>query len=423
VAQQKKRSSGTSANTVKAKEAEAKAKQADAAAKTAEAQSAQAAAETRRLELEAERLKLDRADKRREEDASAGNQLRQVGLVAAPLAAGMAYGKHKADKIQTQVEKAAVAKNQQLDRVARNVRRSRDASRMKAAVHVVDKLKLAKMKGPIGGITAGFLVTEAVAARVVAANTENETAKEVLNAAAIGLGSAAVGTVGTRMVQRATSSVMPNAVSLVDIETARETLSKKAPSPATKAPKAGGGTLAKAGRLVLPALAVVVATSAFNNEAAAAESAGDANATARGSTAAAKALTDLLSFGAGEATERAIADGESRERAVAEGVAMGTINAATFGVATLANDALADQGGVSGFITDTLKAAIKSAREGKAFLNGAAERKAAQLPKAPETVVVAASAQRLSDGQTAGYTRRGRNGQSVQVKAYRTPGT
>jgi hypothetical protein len=350
-AEKKRKQQGTSKNTVAAKQAEA-------AAKAAEADAERAKTETRRLELEARDRAADRADARREADKAPLEQLRQIGLVAAPLAAGMVYGAKKAAAIEAKVATAAEAKNRQLTAVAKKVRNSSNPARLKAGVRVADKLKLAKTKGPVGGVTAAFLVTEAVAARVVAANTDNETAREVLNGAAIGLGAAAVSTVGTRLVQRATSSVMPNAAAMVDVETARETLKKKAPAMA----KAKGSLSKAVGRVALPVVAGITAVTAFSAAQSDAQAAGkdDGEARAEGSTAAAKSLTDLLTFGAGEATQKALAEGKSRGEAVASGLAVGAINTATFGVATMANDALADKGGVAGAITDTVsKAASK----------------------------------------------------------------
>lgn len=347
--QQRKANRGPSVNTVKAREADARARQ-------AEAEAQRAVTEAKRLEIEAAERAAQRAEKRRAEDKAPSEQLRQVGLVAGPLVAGMAYGKHKADKIQVQAEKAARAKNKQLDKVAAKLRGVRDPARLAAAVKVADGLKLSKMKGPVGAVTAGFLVTEAVAARVVAANTDNETAREVLNGAALGLGAAAVGTVGTRLVQRATSSVLPNAAALVDIETARETLNKTAPKQANAAPT-GGTALAKATKVALPVLAGIAAVSAFNDAAKAGES--TAEATKKG----AKAAGDVVSFGAVSAHDRAKGRGASDVEAVAVGTAVGAINFATFGVAEMANDALSDKGGVSGVISDTVTTAAAKVSE------------------------------------------------------------
>ena len=531
----KQQRSGTSKNTVAAKQAEAAAKEAAAKEAQAAAEAERAKTDMRRLELEAEARKDKRADERRAADKAPSEQLRQVGLVAAPLAAGMAYGKHKADKINAEVTKAARAKNKQLEKVAEKVRGTTNPAKLRAGVRVADKLKLGKMKGPVGGVTAAFLVTEAVAARVVASNTENETAKEVLNGAAIGLGAAAVSTVGTRMVQRATASVQPNAAAMVDIEAARET-SKAKPSkaaPRKRAPRASG--VAKtAGRAVMPVLAGIVAVSAFNDRVAAAEARGDSKESARaqGFTEAAKAVTDVVTGGALSAAEQALAEGSGRAEALARGASVGAINLATFGTADMANAALEDKGGVVGVITDTVQAAAKRAgdllglssdtprqiaremfggtahagtdkpvangaedpsaaakiggvviggtggamvmigrdmikergfsgwdappsratrtvravkgagtigvgltlaalgmtiataktsKQPKAFLNEGAERKASEAPKAPASTVIASASVKKSDGETAGYSRRGKNGQTIQVQAYRTP--
>jgi len=302
---------------------------------------------------------------------------------------------------------------------------------------------------------------------------------------------------------------------------------------------------------VMPVLAVAAAATAFSDS----SHAGDG--TAEATKQAAKAAGDVVSFGAVGAHDKAKARGAGDVEAVATGAAVGAINFATFGVAEMANEALADKGGVSGVISDTVTKAAskvgelfgwsdaaraasaeargaaapgtvdvsavgrdlarelfggtahaasdapvanggedpslaaklggtvvgglggamvligretikergydyhgskvsagtkafrvakgagtigaglalvalgvgistsrggKSAQDGKSFLNDAAERKAAEVrkPVAP-TPVVAAAAQRRSDGQTEGYMRRGRNGQTVQVKAYRTP--
>lgn len=532
-ANNKKKAQGTSKNTVEAKKAEAQAKQ-------AEAEAAKAATEAKRLEIEAADRAADRTAKRREADKAPLEQVRQIGLVAAPLAAGMAYGAHKANKIASEVEKGAAAKNKELVSVAKKVRGSKSPARMAAAVKVADELKLTKVKGPVGGVTAGFLVTEAVAARVVAAHTENETASEVLNSAAIGLGAAAVSTVGTRLVQRATSSVLPNASAMVEVETARENLKAAAPKAAAKRKM-----LAKAGRFALPALVGLAAAAAYSEA-----RAGGAD-TAGASVEGAKAAGDVISGGAISAHDEAKARGAGEAEAVATGATVGAINLATFGVAEMANDALAAHGGVAGAITDTVSAAGKKvgellgwsdearaasaevrkagsrvakelfggtahaadapvaaggddaslaaqlggtiiggvggaavmvgrdmlkspthniggrlidvngnpitragkvarvakgvgtmgaglalaslgfaisvagkgkAAEGKAYLNDGAARKAAEIPKlTPAAPVSAAAPQRSADGQTEGYTRRGRNGLTIQVKAYRTP--
>ncbi|MGE0022101.1 MAG: hypothetical protein AB7S70_00530 [Hyphomicrobium sp.] len=565
-AAEKKKKQGTSKNTVEAKKADAQAKQAEAEAEKAKT-------ETRRLELEAEARRDKRADERREADKSLSEQLRHVATIGVPLAAGMVYGAKKAEAIQAKVETASRAKNRQLGKVAQKVRGSTDPARLAAGVRVADKLKLASQRGPVGGVTAAFLATEAIAARIVAANTENETASEILNGVSVGLGAAAVTTVGTRMVQRATSAVMPDAGALVDVETARGNLKGKAP----KAPKAAGpGMLAKASKVLVPVLAGVAAYTAFNDSAAAGESSGESTKKA------ALAAGDVVSMGGVTAYDEAKARGAGEAEAVASGAAVGAINFATFGIAPMANDALADQGGVAGVISDTVTAAGKkvgellgwsdAAREAsaevradaakadasggdvvgdvlkgvngagglvmgkimmseakspslgrvtkgvlraggaaamatggvlladalfggnanaaepgaqsapekgelstgqiatmfagtalvgagladatdriassgrkmfgkgliatgislfvaaaaagskpKAFLNEGAERKASETPKAPAPVVVASSAMKKPDGETAGYTRRSKTGQAIQVKAYRTP--
>jgi hypothetical protein len=85
----------------------------------------------------------------------------------------------------------------------------------------------------------------------------------------------------------------------------------------------------------------------------------------------------------------------------------------TFGAAGLIS-------GVS-LMADALVAAAHAEPQPKAFLNEGAERKAAQTPKAPASTVVASAAVKKADGETAGYSRRGKNGQTIQVQAYRTP--
>lgn len=547
-AAQKKRQSGPSKNTVAAKEADAKAKAAEAAAKQADADAAKAATEAKRLELQAEAQRADRMDKRREADKAPLEQLRQVAIVAAPLAAGMAYGKNKAEAIQARAKEAAAATNRQLDKVSKKIRGSRDVAKLTAGVRVADRMRPDRLKGPVGGLTAAFLVTEAVAARYIAHTSENETTREVMNGAAIGLGAAAVSTVGTRMVQRATSSILPNASAMVDIETARETIKGNKSAPRPRATP--GGVLAKASKLALPLIAGVAAYSAFVDSADAGQSTGEA------AGAGAKAAGDVMTGGAISEYDRAKARGAGEAEALATGASMGAINMATFGLAPMANEALADKGGVPGAISEVVVAAAgkagellgwsdaareasaesraasasvtsqlarelfggtanagdapatngaeedksvsekiggtiigglggamvlngrealkapkvydlpggkfhfdgtpatrgasvarvvkgggligagvtlaglglaiaggnsnKAAPSGKAFLNSGAERKASLPPKAPASTVAAAAAQN-SDGQTAGYTRRGRNGNTIQVKAYRTP--
>lgn len=197
-----------------------------------------------------------------------------------------------------------------------------------------------------------------------------------------------------------------------------------------------------AASILLPIAAVAAASSAFSDSSHAAEARGEERTAARakGSAEAAKAVTDLISFGAAGEVERARAEGAGMGEALARGATKGAINFATFGVAEMANDALADKGGVAGAITGTVtqasaklgamlgwsdaaRAASAAARaQPMAFLNAAAERKASVPPKpAAPAFAVVAGAQRRPDGETEGYTRRGRNGQAVQVKAYRTP--
>lgn len=445
-AQKRKQSSGPSKNTVEAKKAEAAAKQADA-------ESAKAQAETRRLELEAKAREDDRADKRRADDKSPLEQVRQVGLVAAPLAAGIVAGNKKAQKLQAQAEKSVAMKDKQLTAVTKRIRNTTNVNKLTAAVKTADAMKLTKSKTTLGGPTVALLAAEAIALRAVAMTVENETAKEVLNAGAIGLGAAAVTTLGSRLAEKANPTVQVNAGLVQEIETARETVHGKAQAKAARAKKAPGkGMLAKAGRAVLPVLATVAAVSAYNSGAEAAEAnGGDAtDARAQGATEATKALTDLLTFGAGEATAKAVEKGHGRAEAVAYGLTVGAVNTATLGglsVVEMANDAMAEQGGFTGFVGDTIANGVKAASEdlgkllgwsdaariaaaqargvaepGKAFLNDAAERKASAPEKAPASTVVAASAApKKSDGETNSYARRGKNGQTIQVKAYRTP--
>lgn len=427
-AEKKRRNQGPSKNTVAAKEADAKAKQAEAAAE-------QAKAETRRLELEAQARRDKREDDRRDADKAPLEQARQIGLVAVPLAAGTAYGVHKANKIQAHVEKSVAAKNSQLTSVARRVQGSKSPAKLAAAVKTADDLKLTKMKTPIGLLPAGFLLAEAVTARVIAAHTENETASEVLNSAAIGLSAAAITTVGARLAEKIAPTVQLNAGAIMEINTARETLKASGEKPAKPAGSGKGGRLLKsAGRLAFPALVAVATAAAFSE--ARAEGADNVKATKQ----AAKAGGDVVLGGAISEYDAAKARGAGEAEAVAIGTSKGAINLATFGVAEMANDALADKGGVAGAITDTVttaaskvgkllgwsdEARMASANvraQGKAFLNAGAERKAEQVPKAPASTVVAASAvQQRSDGQTEAYTRRTKSGTTVQVKGYRTP--
>lgn len=409
MADPKRKNTGPSKNTVEAKKA-------DAAAKAAEAEAAKAATEVKRLELDAQARRDARMDKRREDDASIGNQVRQLALVAGPLAVGMLYGKAQANKIADQSAVAAQAKNKQLDKVATKLRGVSDPAKLRAGVRTVDKLKLTNVKGPIGAVTAGFLLTEAVVARVVAANTENETASEVLNGAGLGLGAAAVSTIGTRMVQQATSNLLPNAGSMMDVESAREKMHKGA-----KPPKLGpAAKIAAASKIVLPIVAGMAAYAVFSDRANAGES------TSTAVVAGGKAAGDVFSGGAFSEFDQAKARGAGDVEAASIAAFKGGVNLATFGVADLADQSLRDSGhgGVAAAITNTVLTAFGFGKpaDGKAYLNSAAE-KAATMPApiAAPAMVTGAMQPKSSDGQTAGYSRRTSTGLTVQVGGYRTP--
>lgn len=366
-AQKKKvKQSGPSKNTVEAKKADAQAKQ-------AEAQAEQARAETRRLELEAKAREADRADKRREADKAPLEQARQIGLVAVPLAVGMAYGTMKANKIEKAAARAAEAKNANLARVAAKLTAKTPsgvtrADRLKAVVDVADKMKLGKMKGPLGAVTAGFLVSEAVVARVVAAHQENETAREVLNAAGLGFGAAAVGTVGTRLVQRATSTIQPNAAHLVDIEGARNAAAR---TSAPKPPR-GGKVLSVLGKAVLPVTAAAAATLAYSQAAHAAEARG-ADATtvrAEGATEAVRATTSLLTMGGADEVEQSRKEGRGIGESLGRGAVVAAVNYATMGVVPLLNDQLERVGGAANLITNMVQGAAGTLGEVARELGG-----------------------------------------------------
>jgi len=116
-------------------------------------------------------------------------------------------------------------------------------------------------------------------------------------------------------------------------------------------------TLRGLGKLVLPAAIGLTGYAAFQDEAAAAEASGG-DATAQGATAATKAITDYLTFGAGSETERLMAAGKSRGEAVARGIAVGAINTATLGTVTALDEVYKDQGGAAAYVFDSVRDAV-----------------------------------------------------------------
>jgi len=329
-----------------------------------------------------------------------------------------------------------------------------------------------------GGVPAGILLAEGGLSRfVIAPSIENEKAQAVVSALGSASVFAATNLIGERAIQKFTPPTLPDSNDLAVIEEAK-TLSEEPPKAASRKAPAGpkaaaapkptradlaanykaafsrkpptdystktilsalrdvkippvvGKIAAGASRAILPVAAVAVGIAAAVQSAEAGESSVDVAKAGGG------AVADLMTGGAVSEYEAAKADGKSDTLAVVSGVLGGVANVLTLGLSSVVGDLVKSApiiatGGeetqrdkvaaeAAGLSIADYRAGRKNAPQGKAYLNGGAAAKAAAAPAARANAVAAAPVAR-SDGQTEGYTRTGRGGLVVKVKAYATP--
>jgi len=260
--------------------------------------------------------------------------------VGAPIV-GMVAGHKLAANLNAKHTAAVQARNKELvklqgkaDRILAKPRITpAQRGRLKAIVQSAEHLGLGRIKGPLGVVTGGLLVTEGLMSRsILAPQVDNEYAKELLRSVGTASVFAATSLIGERMIQNATQKTLPSATALASVNEAR-IASDKTPRAGSKAHKAfvraskgsmgskalrvlGGGFL----RVATPVAVGVAVAAAWNSSAKAGES---------GSTQATKA-------------------------------AAAGLDAIAFGVPTMANDALkqSGHGSVPEFISSTVMGAF-----------------------------------------------------------------
>lgn len=417
---------------VRKAQAEAKKAEADAAARRAEAEAraieAKAKAEAARAETErqAEQARLQRekekaseAAAQRRADAKRDVEWIATGAQVFAMGVGMYAGHKLAHGVDARHAASIKAKSGELTRLGNQISNIKPGPKsvvaLKQTAVAADKMRLTKVKGPLGLGLAAALVAEAAVARLVVAPGQEDSpmAQAITNAVATGSTMAAIGLVGTQAINRATPAAVPDAVAMAQVEAARKgevlPIAKEAPakpdgnSGRTIAKKPIGppvpgshaalkleakqlgitpGKMSKAsltqaiskagGRLIAPAIIAVAAGSAFADAASAGEStAGAAAAAARaGATTGADIVT-----GGGVSVFR-----EARENGVdTAGAALAAVMRGAGAIATLGAGEIA-AGLVSSLPTKsyTPESVRRKQARGGAFLNAGAERKASK---------------------------------------------
>jgi len=236
--------------------AESNAKAAEAAARAAEAQ-------TRATEA-----KLSAEAAKRKSDNSVRDAVVSAGInVGMPLA-GMALGARLAKSITKSTAAHIRANNKELAGLAAaatKVMRGAVPKNMTVnaalagTVAAADKLKLGRTAGPKAMAYAGLLIAEGALSRfVVAPAVKDETTREVLSAVGTGSTFAATTLIGKRMIDNATSKVVPNAANLAVIHAARaKLLTTGTGAKALAAASAAAAPAMTAGRVALRALPLI----------------------------------------------------------------------------------------------------------------------------------------------------------------------
>lgn len=417
-------------------------KEADARAEESRAAAEKAKADAARAKADAERSAAEAAERQRADQRSADDAKRQfdMAVTAGAYGAGVVSGALTAKKLDRLHAEGQTAKNKALKVAAREAALLIDkaggkapagrsaAAKLDAIVRTADKAGLTDTRrGSAGPVAGAGLVLVGLASRAIAAKTENETVKTVLNATGTAEVVAGGVVVVKDMANRAASTHLPDVKALGTIEQARAVARPGMPGEPTARPAAGpkattggGSLLGAAKRLVLPLIAGVAGYTAFSKSAAAGEHTG--KALGDGAKAAAEATADVLTGGAVSTFEATKDAGASTGMATTEAVITGVANLATLGLAGLAADMISRR--------PTIPYAPESVarrRAGKAYLDAAAAEKAAAPAVMPVAVVgpggrPASAGMPASDGQTEGYTRVDpRTGMTVQVQGYRTP--
>jgi hypothetical protein len=215
-------------------------------------------AETRRTQAEAEvgRVKAA-ADKERRADEAAAEQRKHqreveskgkswgergyqtVISVGAPVA-GIAVGhkvakaleaRHVAHIASTKTQMSSLgskARELMKPAVVKSMQPRVHAAQVAGVVSAADKLKLTKVKGPLGLVPAALLLGEGMFSRYVLANqVESEGAKEALRAVGTASVFAATNLVGERAVHNATLKIMPAATDVASIQAVRKLAGKQ----------------------------------------------------------------------------------------------------------------------------------------------------------------------------------------------------
>lgn len=298
--------------------------------------------------------------------------------VALPIA-GMAAGAKLAKGIATRHAAHIKANNKELASLASGMtkvmrgavpKNMTPAAALAGGVAAADKLKLARAAGPSAVAYAGIILAEGAMSRfVVAPSLKSETAQEVMSGVGTASAFMASTLVGKRMIDNATSKVVPNAANLAIIDGARaKLLTTKGGTAALNAATIATRPAMTAGRLALRALPII------------------------GNVA--------MAAGAGLSAYRAYKEGGTA-RDIAVSAFRGTIG---------------------------LGHTVSQARENRMTSSRAALTRAAAARSANSAsgVSAMASARRVAaakpsgDGMTSGYVRQ-QGGKNVTVKGYRTP--
>lgn len=446
----------------RAAEADARAKQAEAEARAAEAR-ARAEAESARIEAEREarrlaaeadkrRLDAEAEEKRRRDEAAPREALAKLGLNTGAALVGVVSGSKIARKLTEQHVAGVLAANSQLKQLgtaaARAMPRTGTPSKLQAAklsaiVKAADDLKLAKRPRALGLAIAGTLLAEGLGTRLFLAPLAPEGAgREVLNAVGTASLFAGSGIVAKRLMSNATTTNLPPATALAQIEAARNVAGPAAPTATSRLAKAvdllkgskgrfatGAAVLTAAGVLLMPDKSAQAATPGTPPAEPMAPTAADKALTVGnvalstiGTVQAARVIASPMARAtAGLLTKAfvpltvglAVYDGmKGYEKDGIKGAATGVADSLSGGLVSLVAEKLAPKAPAppSNVVGDRL-----------AVAQGAAQRTAQEMAIASTAGSLRVAGAEFSDGLTDAYTRV-QNGKSVRVAAYKTPG-
>ena len=183
----------------------------------------------------------------------------QVGMQIAAVGGGVALGHRLAHSIEKRhvahlkaitPQTAAVGyQAQQLLKGGKGgVVNAAARTKLAGLVTAADRAGLTKIRGPVGAVMGGILITEAMIARMlIAPNVDNATVKEAINQVSTGSLFAATSLIGQRLLQNRTLAALPPVKGIAAIESARAVAGMSAHAP-VRAAQAGAAGVRNAAR-------------------------------------------------------------------------------------------------------------------------------------------------------------------------------